>query len=169
MASSSSTPSRSADPKLDAPATRSRSLSKSARVSQSIVSESVSRRPETPKAKRKSLSNRSVPYTSPALSRASQSRKSMVTTISNDPELNDQLTSSMIDVDDVNHSSEQNQLDRGRNAFERSSDDESQVSEFHIINVSFDSDSRSQVSNRIELIYFVSLCTILMLSERQRE
>lgn len=74
-----------------------------------------------------------MPYTSSAVSRVSRSKKSTTTTITTNPEANDRSTSSSIDVDDDSHISEQNQFGEDRDAFEKSSDDESQVSGIHTI------------------------------------
>jgi hypothetical protein len=140
----SSTPLRSISADSSLPDLRSRSLSVSSpsQASNSVTRESLSRRSETPKAKRKTLSNRSIPYTSPRLLRASQSKNSTITIISDNQELDDRSTSSSIDVNgtsssiDVNvihPSPQQNQLDQEQDPFERSSDDEQEVSHFETV------------------------------------
>ena len=125
----SSTPSRSIDFDSNLPDTRFRSLSLSSasEASHSATREPLSRRSQTPKAKRKNVSKRSIPYMSPALPRAKQSSNSTITIVSNNHELDDS----------IDLSSQQNQLNQEQDAFERSSDDEKEVSYFDIIYLCF--------------------------------
>ncbi len=128
---SSSTPSRSidTDPSLPDLRSRSMSVSSSSRASHPAARESLSRGSKTPKAKRKTVSNRSMPYTSPVPLRANQSKNSTITTNSNNQELDDRSPSPSpsMDVNAIHPSSEQNQLNQEQDPFERSSDDEQEV------------------------------------------
>jgi hypothetical protein len=123
----SSTPSRSIEFDSSLPDTRLRSLSlsSSSQASHSVAREPLSRRSQTPKAKRKNVSIRSIPYMSPALPRARQSRNSTTAVVNNNHELDDS----------IDLSSPQNQLNQEQDAFERSSDDEKEVSYFDIIHL----------------------------------
>jgi hypothetical protein len=146
---SSSIPSRSIDLDPNPPDNRFRSLSlsNSSRASHSVAREPLSQRSKTPKAKRKNTSIRSTPYTSPALSRANQSSStspalsranqssSTITTGSNNQDLDNDVDLSLIDVNSVHLSSQQNQLNQEQDAFEKSSDDEKEVSLFDIIDL----------------------------------
>ena len=127
---SSSIPSRSIDPDPNLPNTqfRSLSLSSSSGASNSASKQRLSRRSRTPKEKRKNLSNRSTPYSSPALSRASRSRKSSITADNNNQDFDDNFDISLTDVNIVHISTEQNQINEEQDAFEKSSDDEKEVS-----------------------------------------
>jgi hypothetical protein len=115
----SSTPSRSIEFDSSLPDTRLRSLSlsSSSQASHSVAREPLSRRSQTPKAKRKNVSI--------ALPRARQSRNSTTAVVNNNHELDDS----------IDLSSPQNQLNQEQDAFERSSDDEKEVSYFDIIHL----------------------------------
>jgi hypothetical protein len=128
----SSIPSRSTDPDPNLPDTRFRSLSlsNSSQASHSVARESLSRRSRTPKAKRKSISNRLTPYSSPALGRSSRSKGSTTTPDSNNQDFDNDADLSLTDINIVYLSPEQNHLHQEQDAFERSSGDESQVSDF---------------------------------------
>lgn len=127
----SSTPTRSIDPNSSRAEQRFRSISvsNSSRASQSAPDGSLPRSTQTPKTKRKNMSNRPVPYISPARSRASQSRNSTITIISNNQEIDDNIDLSAIDVNIVHVSSQQVAVEQEPDPFERSSDDEQQVNE----------------------------------------
>ena len=103
----SSTPTRSMDPDSSQAEQRFRSISlaNSSRASQTAPDRSLPRSTQTPKTKRKNVSNRSVPYISPARSRASQSRNSTTTIIGNNEEIDDSIDLSAIDVNIVHVSS----------------------------------------------------------------
>ena len=132
----SSTPSRSFDSSTSLPDTRFRSLSLSStsRASDVVVRESVTRRSQTPKATRKYVSNRSKPYTSPALSRTRQSGDSTTAVVNNNPTFDDKTDLTSIDVNIDNLLSQQTQLNQQQqHAFERSTDDEKEVWSLDII------------------------------------
>ena len=131
----SSTPTRSIDPDSSQAEQRFLSISpaNSSRASQTAPDGFLPRSTQTPKTKRKNLSNRPVPYISPARSPASQSRNSTITIISNNQEIDDNMDLSAIDVNIVHVSSQQVVVDREQDPFERSSDDEQQVNQCSII------------------------------------
>ncbi|CAF1440746.1 unnamed protein product [Rotaria sordida] len=130
----SSTPSRSIDfdPSLPENRIRSLSLSSSPEVSQSVARKISSRRSQTPKAKRKNISNRLKPYTPFSLSHTNQLKNSTKRTAHNSQELNNTDESS-VDINVIRLSSQQNQTGQVQDAFERSSEDETEVSNFNII------------------------------------
>ena len=103
----SSTPTRSTHPDSNQAEQRFHSISvaTSSRASQTAPDGSPPRSTQTPKTKRKNVSNRSVPYISPARSRASQSRNSTTTIIGNNEEIDDSIDLSAIDVNIVHVSS----------------------------------------------------------------
>ncbi|CAF3334253.1 unnamed protein product, partial [Rotaria socialis] len=103
---------------------RSSSLSSSTRASHSVLCEPLSQRSQTPKPKTKILSNRSMPYVSPVLSRTTQSTNSTITIVSNNQELDDNVNFSSIDANIVHVSSQQNPPNYEQDAFERSLDED---------------------------------------------
>ena len=131
----SSTPSYSVDSDCSSSDTRYRSLSlsNSSRASDSGIQQTFSPRSQTPKAKRKNVSNRSMPYVSPVLSRANQSENSTITVVNNNQDLGGNIGQSLNNMHTSNITSQQNQLNQEQNAFEISSDDENEVSYFDII------------------------------------
>ncbi|CAF1598610.1 unnamed protein product [Rotaria sp. Silwood1] len=131
----SSTPSRSIDfdPSLPKNRIRSLSLSSSSEVSQSVAREISSRRSQTPKAKRKNVSNCLKPYTPLPLSHTNQLKNSTKRTAQNSQELNNTTDESSIDFNVIHLSSQQNQAGQVQDTFERSSDDEIEVSNFGIV------------------------------------
>ncbi|CAF2038337.1 unnamed protein product [Rotaria magnacalcarata] len=105
---------------------RSSSLSSSTRASHSVSREPLSQRSQTPKARRKNVSNRLMPYTSPVLSRTTQSTNSTITIVSNNQDLDDNVDLSSIDVNIVHVSSQQTPPNHEQNAFERSLDEDNE-------------------------------------------
>ncbi|CAF4514591.1 unnamed protein product [Rotaria socialis] len=103
---------------------RSSSLSSSTRASHSVSREPLSQRSQTPKARRKNVSNRLMPYTSPVLSRTTQSTNSTITIVSNNQDLDDNVDLSSIDVNIVHVSSQQTPPNHEQDAFERSLDED---------------------------------------------
>ncbi|CAF0917002.1 unnamed protein product [Adineta steineri] len=122
----SSTPSRSIDSEPSEPKNQRRSLSLSAssRTSLSSVRERSTQRSQTQKAKRKNVSNRSTPYTSPQLPRANQSNETTTSTSTNDIRFDDGYDLTRIDVNVDHDSSEENNVLQEQDPFEKSSDDE---------------------------------------------
>lgn len=112
---------------------RSSSLSSSSRASDSIDHAILSRRSQTPKAKRKTVSNRSVPYISPPLPRKIQSENPTTTMANNNQALSSNVDQLSIGMNIDNIPSQQNEFNHEENTFEKSSDDENEVSHADII------------------------------------
>ena len=135
--------SRSIDSHPDSPNTRSRSssLPNYSRSSLSVVRHPLSRRSQTPKAKRKIVSNRPTPYVVPP-SRSDRSTASRIGFDIENEDLDEGLDQLSINVTSAHRSRQSSQASEDRDPFERSFEEAEEVSysrmiHFHLSDTNF--------------------------------
>ena len=138
---SSPIPSRSIDSDSNQSDSRARSVSSSnmSRTAISAVRQSTSRRSLTPKAKRKTVSNRSTPYVAAASSHPNRTTTSSITFDDDRSEFDEYVgqPSSMTNIDRSSNNAiaprlsvRRDQASQERHAFERSSEETGDVNDF---------------------------------------